>query len=312
MGNTWSLQHVRTVPCVFSLGMCVSLKHRLVIVARYDGTLWMYSLDDGSAVCSIGSKGSGKGQFNFLRGGMCMSPDGDSVLVAESYNHRVQEVCIADGSWVRFVQHGAMWTPQYVDCNASVIAVSESSLVFARISVLSWRDGRVLAQFGSYGSDPGQLYNPHGVRLLADGSGLVIADASNSRLCVFSLAGEFVRALGSKERGFSEPVDVVECAANGSFVTTNLWGHNLVEISQDGEIVGVYGKEGSGDGEFDRSTALAALPDGGLVVLESGGMRFQVFAGKQLRSAWIRACVTLATREVCAEGALKRGRYGCA
>ena len=71
--------------------------------------LHMHSLEDGSLVRRIGSKGSGKGQFNFNMGGLCVSPDGDSVLVAECYNNRVQEVRVVDGSWVRFVGT-ACWT----------------------------------------------------------------------------------------------------------------------------------------------------------------------------------------------------------
>jgi sugar lactone lactonase YvrE len=115
--------------------------------------LYMYSLADGSLVRKIGGAGSGKGQFNLFLGGLCVSPDGDSVLVAEYWNKRVQQVRIVDGSWVRFVGEGLLGEPEYVDCNADVIVVSEEGL--HRISVLSWADGSVRAQFGSDGSGPG-------------------------------------------------------------------------------------------------------------------------------------------------------------
>ncbi len=283
MGTMWPLPRAHTL-CAHGLGMCVSLKHGLVIVTD-DGTmqLHVHSLDDGSLVRTIGSKGSGKGQFNFVCGGLCVSPDGDSVLVAEYYNDRVQEVNIMDSSWVRFVGEGVLRQPEFVDCNADVISVSEDC---HRLSVLSWLDGSLLAQFGSYGT------GPPGVRLLVDGSGLVVADRLNHRLCVFKLNGEFVQAMGREEQGLSCPQDVLEC--NDGFIVANYWAHNLMKVSAAGEVVGVYGTEGSGNGEFNGPSALAALPDGGLVVRECAGERFQVFHGLVLRVDWITACVLLA------------------
>jgi hypothetical protein len=290
--GTWPPAFARKAACAPGYGMCVSVKHGLVIVSG-DNKLHLHSLATGAPLAmtvvkkgffsdkiavenkTFGSNGSGKGQFNFACGGLCVSPDGDSVLVAEYHNNRVQQVRIVDGSWVRFVGAGVLKWPQYVDCNADVIVVSEG---IHRISVLSWADGSGMARFGSYGSGPGRLDEPHGVRLLADGSGLVVADGLNYRLCVFRLSGEFVAAVGSREQGLYGPNDVLECTSDGSFIVANHWGHSLAKISRD--VPGtVYGVRGSGNGEFDHPTALAALPDGGLVVREWLGNRFQVFSG---------------------------------
>jgi hypothetical protein len=180
--------------------MCVSLKHGLVVESAFLGLcgsqLHLHSLFDGSFIGSFGSDGRGQGQFGFHYGGLCVSPDGDSVLVAEFFNRRVQQVTLCDGSWVRFIGVGVLDDPNYVDCDESTIAVSETWS--HRISVLSWRDGTLLARCGCFGGEPGQLNGPCGLRLLADGSGLVVADAFNNRLCVFSLSGDFVMAVGSK------------------------------------------------------------------------------------------------------------------
>jgi tripartite motif-containing protein 71 len=162
-----------------------------------------------------------------------------------------------------------------VDCNADVIVVSEDC---HRISVLSWADGSVLTQFGSEGSGPGLLKYPRGVRVLADGSGLVVTDCWNNRLCVFTLTGALLRVMGCKEQGLNSPFDVLQCDSGGSFVVANFYAHNLLIVSHEGVTSGVYGKEGCGDGEFNWPSALAALPDGGLIVREDDGRRFQVFA----------------------------------
>jgi hypothetical protein len=288
---TWPPVFDRKAACVKGYGMCVALKHGLVIVSDYDTKqLHMHSLADGSLVRSVGSKGSGNGEFNFGCGGLCVSPDGDSVLVAEKNNNRGQQVRIVDGSWVRFVGEGVLDRPQYVDCNADVIAVSETDCY--RISVLSWADGSALAQFGSEGS--GQLSFPYGARLLADGSGLVVADKNSHHLCVFTVSGEFVAAMGSREQGLNGPFDVLECASDGSFIVANYSCHNLIKLNRDGSTFEVYGKKGGGNGEFNLPSALAALPDGGLVVREWHGARFQVFKGLAVRFEWITACAMFA------------------
>jgi hypothetical protein len=275
--------------------MCVSLKHGLIVISECVASdtfrLDMHSLLDGSLVRSIGSVGSGKGQLRFHNGRLCVSPDGDSVLVAENYNDRVQQVKIADGSWVRFVGVGILKSPNYVDCNSNVIAVSET--LMHRISVFSWVDGSVLAHFGGYGSGPGKLCRPRGLRLLCDGtSELVVADSFNNRLCLFTVTGEFVCTLANKNAGLLEPYDVIEYRADGGFITTNELWMILVHVSRDGAVSDLIGSNVTSAIQLDDPRALAALPEGGLVVRTRE--RLHVFNGLNVRLAWITACAVFA------------------
>ena len=275
MGNTLSLTSttrcaVRTTRCADGFGMCVSLKHGLVIVAGFDDQLYLYSLEDGSLVRCVGRRGRGEGQFSLFLGGLCVSPDGDSVLVAESFNERVQEVRIADGSWVRFLGVGVLRSPEFVDADAAVVAVSEGC---GRVSLLSWHDGSVFAQVGSEGSAPGQLHCPRGLRLLADGTGVVVADSWNNRLSVFSLVGEFVRVVGSKDQGLKLPRDVLECSSDGGFVVMNDSGRDIVKVSAVGEVLETYRAHGRDVERPFVATAFAAVPDWGLIVREDSCIR---------------------------------------
>jgi hypothetical protein len=243
----------------------------------------MFLLTDGTAVRTIGSKGSGKGQFHFTHGGLCVSPDGDSVLVADTYNRRVQEVRIVDGSWVRFVREGVLNKPEFVDCNADIIAVSEDC---HRITVLSWADGGVRAQVGGEGSGPGQLKYLKCVRLLSDGSGMVVADCCNNRLCMFSLRGEFVAVVGSGEQGLTNPCDVLERVSDGSLVVTNFGNRVLVQLSRDGVKIGA----GRSDPKFSGPIALAALPGDGCFAVDYDNGRVHQIMHRQARFVWIRGC----------------------
>jgi hypothetical protein len=289
MGTALSAQRSYAYDRVgYGEGMCVASKHGLFIDSCVD-RLYMHSLADGSLVRRVGSTGSGKGQFDFGAGGLCVSPDGDSVLVAESHNNRVQELRIVDGSWVRFVGEGVLDMPGFVDCNANVIAVSESC---HRISVLSWVDGSVRAQFGSYGRGLGQLNYPRGVRLLADGSGLVVADSCNSRLCVFTLRGGFVAAIGGRKQGLYNPRDVLECALDGSFLVTTRASHNLIKFSRVGVKVGVYKAQcGATPSELTELAAMAALPGGGILVRDCCGRQYSILCNHCHRLQWIGLCL---------------------
>ncbi len=195
--------------------------------------------------------------------------------------------------WIRFVGDGVLKSPQFVDCNDEVIVVSE--FYQHRITVLSWRSGGLISQFGSYGSGPGQLCFPRGVRLLVGCSPtqLIVADSQNNRLCVFKLNGEFVVAMGGKKQGLDYLYDVLEC--NDGFIVANTLAHNLVKVTAAGEVVDVFEESmPPGNRVFNRPSTLAALPDGGLVVREFQDRRFHVFHGLGLRVEWITACVSLA------------------
>jgi hypothetical protein len=259
--------------------------------------LQLYSLADGSLIRTIDNCGSDDGRTAVGgRAGLCMSPDGDNVLVAVEYGHRVEQIRIAykPGSWVRFLGEGVLRFPQYVDCNSAVVVVSEEK---HRIRVLSWVDGSLRAQFGSKGSGPGQLFHPRGIRLLAHGGGVVAADSGNNRLCVFTLSGEFVTTVGSRQQGLNCPIDVLEFVAEDKFVVANYGSasdnaHEVVEFSRDGAKFSFFGQKG----EFHCIGALATLPNGGMVVMKCIGTCFSVFRGHQLRRQWVIACVVAARR----------------
>ncbi len=278
---------VMKAPCASGLGLCVALRLGLIIVSDWQThQLLIYLLGDGSLVRRIGCRGMGKGQFNFDSGGLCLSPDGDSVLVAEYFNKRVQEVRVVDTDrphFLRFIGEGVLKQPEYVDCNDKVIVVSEEC---HRINVFAWRTGCLLTQTGSKGACPGQLRYPRGLRLLPHNSGLVVADSWNDRLCVFGLNGEFVRAVGSKEQGLVYPHDVVEWSS--SFIVANDWGRDLVRLSAVAvEARGVLAE--TLVPKFAQTAVLAALPDGGLVVREKN--HINVFHCRALRVVWLFTCV---------------------
>lgn len=295
--GAWWPVYERQAGCAPGYGMCVSVKHDVVVVScrSADGAeqrLDVHSLSDGSLVRSIGVKGVGKVEFDMYDGGLCMTPDGDDVLVAEAGNHRVQQLRISDGhdSWVRFIGQGVLVHPVYLDCSADKIAVSNHR---DRVTILSLLDGCLLTHLGLHlrvdcGSTT--LNCPAGVRFLADGSGVVVTDSRNNRLWVLNVEDGLARLVCSK---LQEPLDVLACTADGGFLVCNTGSHCLQKVSKDGSVVGQVGTKGRGSHQFITPTTLAALPDGGFVVRERRGERFQVFRDGTLRFTWLIACFCL-------------------
>ncbi len=131
--------------------MCVLWGRDLVVLSDVaSGGLDLYRTS-GLFVKSIGSKGKFRGQFDFRRGGLCAGPDGDSVLVAEYRNSRVQQVSVVASpprEWMRYVGMGVLALPEHVACDARHIAVSDYNMTSTSIVVFRYNDGEPVAFVG--------------------------------------------------------------------------------------------------------------------------------------------------------------------
>ncbi len=262
--------------------MCVSEKHRLVIVSNHLGTgLLLYSLDNGSFIRSIGRRGRGKGQFMAYSGGLCVSPDGDSVLLAEERNDRVQEVRITgpeEFSWVRFVGEGILTSPDNVDCDNETIAVLDIDFT---ISIFSWRTGVLVSRFDVTGNVLDRVSG--GIRLINDGFRLAVF-GFNQRLCMYSLDGEFVGSLASRNKELWTAGDVLESETGGFLVAAN---SGFFRLSSSGDCELVHAPV---VGPYERPYVLAATTDGGLVVRYI--QHIQMYRGLRLRTQWVALCAS--------------------
>ena len=121
---------------------------------------------------------------------------------------------------------------------------------------------------------------------------LMVADANNNRLCLFTVTGKFVSTVANKDDGLSYPYDVIEYGADGGFITAIKARIDLVHVSGAGEVTDVFYSTVTSAIQLDDPRALAALPEGGLVVRTLGCLH--VFNGLNVRLAWITACAVFA------------------
>jgi hypothetical protein len=300
--------------CGPGYGVAVCTAFGLLVTSnREDNTLIVFalpsSLDSISGtgtglplVCTLGGAGSpAPMQFEFNDGSYRYSgwmaftgpPTSPLLLVTDVGHDAVHVIDVVGRVHVGYVAApGAIAGPRGVAARGSLVAVSawkcggvgDHVVRLFEGSGATWTATHVVGGgVGAPGSADGQLHRPFGLRFSADGTGLAVADASNSRVSVFRVEdGSFVRHVAT---GLDAPWDVEECEG-GWLVACPLV--NTIAFVGGGSVGGGgdsgvgrprLGKWGSGDGEFVLPSALALVPGLGLVVRDVGNRgRLQVFA----------------------------------
>lgn len=118
------------------------------------------------------------------------------------------------------------------------------------------RDGEWLAAFGSFGTGPEQFQRPSG--LTWHEGKLYVADAINNRILIFTDGGLFVSLLGAGEKPllFQLPYDI-KTGRDGALYIIEYGAGRLSRVSPTGKLLGRFGKNGSGEGEFGTPWGLA-------------------------------------------------------
>ena len=270
-----------TTACVAGWGMAVcSALDVLAVTSSRDNTLTVYglprSLPSRAApqsttglprLCTLGGPDSppelrfrfgGSGGLAFTDPTCTTAP----LLLVTDDRNEVRVIDVASRVHVGYVgARGSIPGPRGVAARGSLVAVSCWVLRDCGVHVVrvfegsgsDWTPLRVLG--GGVGAD-GWLHGPFGLRFTGDGSGVAVADPGNHRVSLFSVGdGSFVRQLAT---GLARAYDVEEC--EGGWLVA-CYGSDTVEfVGGDGVGHATLGKRGSGDGEFDRPTALAQVP----------------------------------------------------
>ncbi|MBI4516886.1 MAG: TIGR03663 family protein [Deltaproteobacteria bacterium] len=227
---------------------------------------------DGSAVRSWGQEGAEPGQFKDPCG-IATGPDG-SVYVADTWNHRVQKF---DGDG-RFLlewkeDNPGLWGPRG-------IAVGPDGSVYVTDTgnkrVLAYTaDGKQKAVWGKDGSKPGEFIEPVGIAVAAGGN-VFVADTGNHRVQVFDAGGAFKEEFPvfGWEEFYTEPY----IAVGGDDLYATDSNNQRVARYTNKQLTAVWGKSGSGSGDFNRPIGVAVDAQGMVYVSDTMNHRLQKFA----------------------------------
>jgi len=269
-----------------------------------DGTIWVADADndrfqifapDGTFLEAWGTSGSDEGEFDFTTVGwgghdeaaIAFAPDG-TFYVTDTGNHRIQKF----GPDRRFLTAwgsegtapGQFDTPidLVVDGQGRVYVVDSfrnevpADPGTGAVQVFD-ADGQFLAEWGAYGTEPGQLNDPFGIGLDPDGT-LLIAEFSNNRVQRFTLEGGLLDEWGEYGNDDGEFVWAMDAAvdAAGRVFVTDYSNHRVQVFDHEGQFLAAWGKYGTDAGEFANALGVAVGGDG-TVYVSDGGKRLQAF-----------------------------------
>jgi DNA-binding beta-propeller fold protein YncE len=263
---------------------------------------------DGTLVRILGTPGRGPGEFHHPRA-VATDADGD-VYVAERGNNRIQ-VLTRTGAFVRMWGSEGSGPGQFRQ--PAGIAVNAEGHVYVadtynyRIQVFA-SDGTFLRTWGSKGTGPGQFHDPKALDgkgpgpegIAVDRNGIVyVTDPWNHRVQMFTSDGLYLRewshlpgpcgqfstpeAIGLCKRSYLNAPSGVAVDRNGNVfvvntgLSTNLGMFYVQKFTPGGELVRVWGADGSGPGQFEMPTGVAVDEDGSFYVADRGNNRVQKF-----------------------------------
>jgi sugar lactone lactonase YvrE len=141
--------------------------------------------------------------------GICVSPDGELLYVADTNKNHVEVFRISDGKHKRTIAIDDSPYRLCISPNGHFLFVSTEHC----ITVLNIKDGS-LEYIGEPGFGNGQFSSPEGICLSQDGNELYVADGRNNRIQVIRVTdGSHIRTIGERGRGgdpgqFAWPRDV--------------------------------------------------------------------------------------------------------
>jgi tripartite motif-containing protein 71 len=211
----------------------------------------------------------------------------EGVWVADTYNGRIQHLN-AQGEYLE--QFGTSGTnpgefgyPMGIEADAGGhiwISDTENGRIQKWTTSAPPPDAAYfVGEFGSKGSEPGQLSNPSSVAADSEGD-LWVSDTANNRLQQLGAEGEPIRQVGSTGSGngqFSSPRGIA-ISPSGSVWVVDTGNNRIQEFDSEGKFIRAVGSSGSGQGQFKSPHDLAVDANGNVWVTDPGNFRVQKFS----------------------------------
>ena len=222
-------------------------------------------------VLSFGQKGSSAGKLNSPWG--VAVNEHDEIAVTDRDNHRIQVFSCAGIHLRSFGKKGDQ--PGRFNEPTGIAFLNDNILVVDRnnhrLQILS-AQGEFLKQFGGEGFLDHQLNLPLGLSIDSDNN-IIIADPRNKLIKVFSCSGKLVRKVG----GDGSLTFPFHCIQQNKYLLVSDNHEDCIKVfDREGIFLFTFGKQGDGDGHFNRPGCLSVNKAGHLMVCDYGNHRVQV------------------------------------
>ena len=135
---------------------------------------------------------------------------------------------------------------------------------------------------GAWGGDVIGL--KHGLRI--HNESVWVTDVENHQVYEFTMEGELLRSFGTRgqagegRRQFNRPADVAFGANGDIYIADGYVNSRVVCYGADGRVKKMWGRKGSGQGEFDLVHGIAIDKKGRVYVADRNNRRVQIFDGE--------------------------------
>jgi len=134
------------------------------------------------------------------------------------------------------------------------------------------RDGNYLKAWGKYGTGIGEFNLPHSVAVDKEGR-VYVGDRENQRIQIFDADGNFLQ----QWTGIGYPYGLLITPDQHVWMTDGGYDR-IVELDQNGKILGAFGEPGHKPGQMAWAHFMAMGPDQNIYVADVLNWRFDVFA----------------------------------
>ena len=218
----------------------------------------------GKCVRKLGCYGKSAGQLNYPTDAAFL--DDDNILVVEQWNHRIQQLSVHTGNFVK--SFGKKGTRDGEFCNPMSISLDdEGRVVIAdcnnhRVQVLS-KDGEPVLIFGDNG--PGKLNHPSGC--IFDKNNFIVSDSFNNCLKVFDSSGNFLYKIGEPGSGdgqlrFPWGLCIEHCGSHRNLLVCNCNNGRVDQFTMEGCFTGKTVSM------LQRPTGITTTPEGQILVAD--------------------------------------------